>query len=177
MKSIVVRVAALSAVVVISSGHVGSPDAWYEGSAGPYHVIVQVATPGVVPGVANVFARVAGTGVQQVTVQANRFDALATAPPPEIAEPVEGDPGLYAAPLWIMSGGSNSVTVNVRGSLGEGKAVVPVVVVANRRLGLDPKLGGALAVVGVFLFVGLITIIGASVRESAKWKANRNCKS
>ncbi len=182
MKSIVVRVTALSVVVVISSGHVGSPDAWYEGSAGPYHVIVQVATPGVVPGVANVFARVAGAGVQQVTVQANRFDALATAPPPEIAEPVEGDPGLYAAPLWIMSGGSNSVTVNVRGSLGEGKAVVPVVVVANRRLGLDPKLGGALAVVGVFLFVGLITIIGASVRESVlpagetpdarrKWKA------
>jgi hypothetical protein len=182
MRSVVVRIAALSALVVIASAHVGSPDAWYEGDAGPYRVIVQVATPGVVPGVANVFARVSGAGVQQVTVQANRFDALATAPPPEIAEPVEGDPGLYAAPLWIMSGGSNSVTVNVRGSLGEGKAVVPVVVVANRRLELDRKLGVPLAAVGVFLFVGLITIIGAAVRESVlpagetpdgrrKWKA------
>jgi hypothetical protein len=166
MRSIVARVAAVSAVVVVTSAHVGSPDAWYEGNAGPYRVVVQVATPGVVPGVANVFTRVTGAGVQQVTVQANRFDALAAAPPPEIAEPVDGDPGLYAAPLWIMSGGSNSVTVNVRGSLGEGKAVVPVVVVANRRLELDPKLGAALAAVGVFLFVGLITIVGASVRES-----------
>lgn len=176
------RVAALAAVLVICSAHVGSPDAWFEGNAGPYHVIVQIATPGVVPGVANVFARVGGAGVAQVTVQANRFDALAAAPPPEIAQPVEGDPGLYAAPLWIMSGGSNSVTVNVRGSLGEGKAVVPVVVVANRRLALDPKLGVALTIVGVFLFVGLITIIGASVREGVlppgetpdarrKWKA------
>jgi hypothetical protein len=35
-----------------------------------------------------------------------------------------------------------------------------------RRLELDPKLGTALGGVGVFLFVGLITIIGASVRES-----------
>jgi hypothetical protein len=74
------------------------------------------------------------------------------------------------------------VTVNVRGSLGEGKVVVPVVVVANRRLALDPKLGVALTIVGVFLFIGLITIIGAAVREAVllpgeipdarrKWKA------
>jgi hypothetical protein len=166
MKRIVAHVAAITAVVVVCSAHVGSPDAWFEGNAGPYHVIVQIATPGVVPGVANVFARVTGEGVARVTAQANRFDAIAAAPPPEVAKPVEGDPGLYAAPLWIMAGGSNSVTVNVRGSLGEGKVIVPVVVVANRRLELNPKLGIPLAVVGVFLFVGLISIIGASVRES-----------
>jgi hypothetical protein len=182
MKSVAIRVAALAAIVAICSAHVGSPDAWFEGNAGAYHVIVQIATPGVVPGVANVFVRVGGAGVEQVTVQANRFDALAAAPPPEIAQPVEGDSGLYTAPLWIMSGGSNSVTVNVRGSLGEGKAVIPVGVVANRRLALDPKLGAALTIVGVFLFAGLITIIGAAVRESVlppgevpdarrKWKA------
>jgi hypothetical protein len=182
MRSFATRVAAVAAVVVICSAHVGSPDAWFEGNAGPYHVIVQIVTPGVVPGVANVFARVGGAGVEQVTVQANRYDALAAAPPPEIAQPVEGDEGLYAAALWIMSGGSNSVTVNVRGSLGEGKAVVPVVVVSNRRLGLDPKLGVALTIVGVFLFAGFITLIGAAVREAVlppgetpdarrKWKA------
>ena len=166
MRPLVARVAAIAAVVVLCSAHVGSPDAWFEGNAGPYHVVVQVVTPGVVPGIANVYARVDGPGVEQVTVQANRFDALASAPPPEIARPVDGDPGLYALPLWIMSGGSNSVTVNVRGSLGVGQVIVPVVVVANRRLGLDPKLGVPLAAVGVFLFIGLITIIGASVRES-----------
>lgn len=166
MKSLLARVAAVAGLVLVSSAHVGSPDAWYEGDAGPYHVVVQVATPGVVPGVANVFTRVPGPGVEQVTVQANRFDALTAAPPPEVAEPLEGDPGLYAAPLWIMSGGSNSVTVNVRGSLGAGKVVVPVVVVANRRLELDPRLGTTLAAIGVFLFVGLITIVGAAVRES-----------
>jgi hypothetical protein len=153
------------ALLVVCSAHVGSPDAWYEGSAGPYHVVIQVATPGVVPGVAKVFVRVTGEGVQQVTAQANRFDALASAPPPEAAEPVEGDPGLYSAPLWIMAGGSNSVTVNVTGTLGSGKAVIPVVVVADRRLEMNPLLGAGLSVVGLFLFVGLVTIIGAAVRE------------
>jgi hypothetical protein len=166
MRQLVTRVAALAAILVVCSAHVGSPDAWFEGNAGPYHLIVQVATPGVVPGVANVFTRVDGPGVEQVTVQANRFDALAAAPPPEVAEPVDGDPRLYSAPLWIMAGGSNSVTVDVRGSLGAGKVIVPVVVVANRRLELDPMFGATLAAVGVFLFVGLITIIGAAVRES-----------
>ena len=151
--------------LLVCSAHVGSPDAWYEGSAGPYHVVVQIATPGVVPGVAKVYARVTGDGVQQVTVQANRFDALAAAPPPEVANPVEGDPGLYSAPLWIMSGGSNSVTVNVAGTRGSGKAVVPVVVVADRRLEMNPFLGAGLSAVGLFLFVGLLSIIGAAVRE------------
>jgi len=159
------RAAGITAVLAICSAHVGSPDAWYEGSAGPYHVVIQVATPGVVPGVANVFVRVTGTGVQQVTVHANRFDALASAPPPEVATPVDGDPGLYTAPLWVMSGGSNSVNVNVTGTLGAGQAVVPVVVVADRRLDMNPMLGAGLSVVGVFLFVGLVTIIGAAVRE------------
>jgi hypothetical protein len=121
--------------------------------------------------VATVYARLQSpdgkpaVGVE-VTIQVNRYDALATAPPPELAGPVEADPGLYSGPLWVMAGGSNSVTVNVRGALGAGKAVVPVVVVANRRLELDPKLGAVLMVVGLFLFVGLVTIVGAAVRES-----------
>jgi hypothetical protein len=159
------RIAALFAVLIVCSAHVGSPDAWYEGSAGPYHVVIQVATPGVVPGVARIFVRVTGDGVQQVTAQANRFDALASAPPPEVAEQVEGDAGLYSAPLWIMAGGSNSITVNVTGTLGTGQTVVPVVVVADRRLEMNPLLGAGLSAVGVFLFFGLVTIIGAAVRE------------
>jgi hypothetical protein len=161
------HIASLSVLIVVCSAHIGSPDAWYEGNAGPYRVVIQVVTPGVVPGVANVFTRVEGTGVEEVTVQANRFDALAAAPPPEIAEPVNGESGMYRAPLWIMTGGSNSVTVNVRGTLGSGKAVIPVVVVASRRLALDTKLGAGLILVGIFLIVGVVTIVGAAVRESS----------
>jgi hypothetical protein len=151
---------------MIAAAHVGSPDAWYEGNAGPYKVTVQVQLPGVVPGVAQIFVRVAGAKPDRITVVGNKFDATGGAPPPEIAAPVEGDPGLYAARLWLMSGGSNSVTVGLSGAAGSGTAVVPVVNVPLRRLALDPKMGIGLSAMAVFLFVGLVTIIGAAVRES-----------
>jgi len=43
---------------------------------------------------------------------------------------------------------------------------VPVVNVPLRRLGLDPKMGIGLSAMAVFLFIGLVTIVGAAVRES-----------
>jgi hypothetical protein len=122
--------------------------------------------PGVVPGVAQIFVRAPTDRPERVTVVANKFDATGGAPPPEVAVPVEGDPGLYLAKLWLMSGGSNSITVEVSGPKGTGKAIVPVVNVALRRLPLDPKLGIGLSALGLFLFVGLVTIVGAAVRES-----------
>jgi len=157
----------ISLLYLALAAHVGSPDAWYEGNAGPYKVTVQVQMPGVVPGVAQVFVRVPGERPDRVTIVANKFDATGGAPPPEEATPVEGDPGLYSGKLWLMSGGSNSITVDVSGSRGSGKAVVPVVNVPLRRLDLDPRLGIGLSVVGVFLFAGLVTIIGAAVREGS----------
>ena len=160
------RVAGIALLYMISAAHVGSPDAWYEGDAGPYKVTVNVQLPGVVPGVAQVFVRVAGDKPDRVTVVGNKFDATGGAPPPEIALPVEGDPGLYAAHLWLMSGGSNSITVGLTGAHGSGTAIVPVVNVPLRRLALDPKMGIGLSAVGVFLFIGLVTIVGAAVRES-----------
>src|SRR5689334_16929139 len=89
--------------VIASSAHIGSPDAWYDGSAGPYHVVVQVVAPTVVPGVARVLVRVTDGPAERVAIQANRFDAVAAAPPPELAMPVEGDPGLFSGELWIMA--------------------------------------------------------------------------
>lgn len=159
------RTLGIAALVVVASGHVGSPDTWFEGNAGPYHLTVQVETAGVIPGVAKVFVRAPGEKLDAVTIQANKFDATGGAPPPEKAFPVEGDPGLFAGKLWMMTGGSNSVTVAVRGAKGSGKVVVPVVVVAYSRLKLDVPMAIGLSAMGVFLFVGLVTIVGAAVRE------------
>lgn len=160
-------ISAVAIAVLVCSAHIGSPDAWYEGNAGTYHVTIEVVAPGVVPGVAKVFVRVTGATADQVTVQANRFDAVGSAPPPELARPVGGDAGQFTGDLWIMSGGSNSVTVSISGARGSARVVVPVVVVASRRLQLDPRLGFGLTAVGVFLLVGFVTIVGAAVRESA----------
>ena len=161
-----VKTFGLAAVLVVASGHVGSPDTWFQGNAGPYPVTVQVQPAGVIPGVAKIFVRVTGDAPTAVTIQTDKFDATGGAPPPEPTEPVVGDPGMYAGKLWFMTGGSNSVTVNVSGAKGHGRVVVPVVVVAYTRLGLDAPMAWGFAAMGLFLFAGLVTIVGAAVREA-----------
>lgn len=161
------KVAALGLVWLVASGHVGSPDTWFEGMAGPYLVTVQVVPAGVVPGVAKVYVRASGETPSVVTIQADKFDATGGAPPPEPTTRVAGDDGLFMGQLWIMSTGSNSVTVNVSGSEGEGSVVVPVVIVPWARTELGAPMGAALIAMGMFLFVGLVTIVGAAVREGS----------
>jgi hypothetical protein len=164
-------VASLAATLMATSpcgAHVGSPDVWYEGMAGAYPLAVVVRLPGVVPGIAEVTVRVTGgpapTGVSLVV---NRFDAVATAPPPEAAARVAGDSMSFTGRLWVMEQGSNSVTVRVSGSRGVGVVVVPVSALATRRLPLSPVLGTVLVLIAVFLFVGAISIAGAATREGS----------
>ena len=162
------RVIGLAAIVATSSAHVGSPDVYYEGNAGPFHVLVVVRMPGVVPGVAQIAVRVSGTpgsAPDRVAVGVNHFSTV-TAPPLEDATRDAADPSSYLGKLWVMAAGSNEVTVQVTGHSGTGTAIVPVVAVATQRLTLYPWLGAVLAVIGVALFLGAVSIVGAAVRES-----------
>ena len=151
-----------------ASAHVGTSNAYFDGAAGPYEVRVIVRTPGVIPGLAQASVRIlGGEGVERVTVRPLRSDVgLEGAPPPDVAVPVPGEQGLYSAELWLMTAGSYSVEVGVAGAEGEGTVFVPVLAVAERRLAMDPAFGVGLAAVGLFLFVGAVTIVGAAVRES-----------
>jgi hypothetical protein len=160
------RLAIIAGLAALCSAHIGSPDVWYEGEAGPYHVVVYVRLPGVIPGIADINVQVAGDQPEQVTAMVNLFSANAGTPPPDEAKPVERAAGWYATRLWIMAPGSNSVTVGVSGKKGTGSVIVPVAAVPHRRLALDRPLGIILGALGVFLFAGIVTIAGAAVRES-----------
>ena len=152
--------------MVIASAHLGSPDTWFQGSAGPYPVRVVVRLPGVVPGLAQIDITVTGEAVQQVTAQPVVFDAgKEGAPPADVAQPVPGRPGLYHAELWFMQSGSFSVNVEVKGGQGSGMVVVPVAALAERQIPLYPWLGKLLLVLGALLFVGAVTIVRAAVSD------------
>jgi hypothetical protein len=148
-------------------GHVGTLNVYFEGEAGPYPIRVIVRPPGVVPGEAEITVRVKAGGAARVTVQPIRWDAGEEgAPPADEAQPVPGEPNLYAAKLWLMTSGSYSVRVAVDGAAGSGTASVPVVSLATEQLQMPRGLGIALVLLGIFLFFGLLTIIAAAVRES-----------
>lgn len=163
------RLATLAGITLVASAHVGSPDTYFEGSAGPYAVRVIVRNPGVVPGLAQITVRaLAPAGVRGVLVLPVYWDPKTAAPPPpDVATRVPGDSSLYSAALWLMTGGSYSVQVTVEGAAGRGTALVPVLAVATRRLALEMPLGAALVALGAFLIVGALTLVGAAVRESS----------
>jgi hypothetical protein len=164
------RVAIVVALALASMAHVGSPNTFFTGDAGPYPVRVTVRLPGVIPGLAEITVRVpdeAAGAVRSMTVQAVQWNVGPEgAPPADPATRVPGDPELYSASLWFMGATSYRVLVAIDGARGHGTAVVPVLALATEQRSMPSWLGGVLACLGLFLAVGLLTIVGAAVRES-----------
>lgn len=150
-----------------AGAHVGSPNVFFDGEAGPYPVRVIVRPPEVIPGVAEITVRLKEGKPDRVSVQPVHWRAgLEGAPPADVASPVPGDDSLFTAQLWLMTQGSYTVRVQVEGSAGEGVALVPVVTAPTELKTMQPGMGLLLAALGVFLFAGAVTIVGAAVRES-----------
>ena len=63
------RVFLALAMTVVLAAHVGSPDVFRSGMAGPYAVDVVVRPPQVIPGIADILVRVADPRVSRVTVR------------------------------------------------------------------------------------------------------------
>src|ERR1700693_240905 len=72
------RRAAMLAVALLlfaapANAHVGSPNVFYEGDAGPYHLFVTVNVPAVIPGVADVQIRADSDDVRQISTAVARL--------------------------------------------------------------------------------------------------------
>ncbi len=169
------RVAAGAAALVLAAApagpagaHVGTADAAYDGRAGAYPVRVFVRMPGVIPGQAQITVRL-GPGApaaSRVLVQVAQWNVgRRGAPAPEAAAPVAGAPGTWSAPLWLMTRSSYLVNVTVEGAAGRGTTSVPVVAQSTARLAMPRAYGWGLAALGGVLVAGLLTMVGAAVRE------------
>jgi hypothetical protein len=147
--------------------HVGSPNVFFEGLAGPYPVHVMIEPAEVIPGLAQISVRVESGKVDRVTALPIKWNAgRKGAPPPDLATPVRGETNLYHAQLWFMESGAQSVELEITGDAGVGRITIPVDGVARRVLTMRKDLGGVLALLGVSLVVLLMLVIGAAVRES-----------
>jgi hypothetical protein len=164
---VVARVAATLAMLVVLAAHVGSPDVYSRGTAGPYVVDVAIRPPSVVPGIAEVFVHVTDSTATRVVVRPVYWRAGSKgAPTGDDARSVPGKAGDYTGQLWLMAGGAYSVHVTVSGPAGSGTLVVPVGAVATGELALTGGLRWLLAVLGLLLAAGLITVVRAAVGES-----------
>jgi hypothetical protein len=161
------RMTLIVALVAVTSAHIGSPDTFFQGKAGPYQVNVRVFPPSVVPGIAWVYLRTAETDIDSVAMRPVYWKAGERgAPPAERADTVSGENGLYAQKMWLMSRGSYSVAVDVFGARGAHQVSVPVMALATSRFGLSIPFAAMLIVFGAILFAGLVAIVRAAASDS-----------
>jgi len=148
--------------------HVGSPDVFFEGEAGPYHLLVTIRPPQVIPGVAEIEIRSASNDVREVRIVPLRLtgSGASLTPTPDVAQRSKPDPQFYTGALWLMSTGAWQVRVQVDGTRGPGVVAVPVPAAATRMLAIEKGLGTLLVILSLVLFCGLVSIMGAGTREA-----------
>lgn len=149
------------------SAHVGSPDVFFEGDAGPYHLFVTVRVPQVIPGVAEIDVRSASPDVRTIQFVPMRLSGAGSSlpPTPDSAQRSVQYPQSFTGSLWLMEFGALQVRVIVEGTKGRGELSVPVPAFAQRTLPMQRPLGGLLLGLTTFLVVSMIFIAGAAVRE------------
>lgn len=159
---------ALLAAGAGAQAHVGSFDAVEDGMAGPYHVLVTIRPPDVIPGIARIEVRAFDAGVRGVQVVPLPMAGPGASSPPvaDVAVPSPDDPRSYGSSLWLMRPGSWKIRVTVDGARGRGELSVPIPALARATRPMPGYLGGLLVGVMILLVAAAIAIAGASVRES-----------
>ncbi len=159
-------------VIVLSStvayAHVGSPDVYADGQAGPYQLSIVVRPPLVIPGVAEIDVRTETAGVDRITITPIPLvgEASKHPPVPDAMQRPSKDPQFFSGQLWIMAPGSWQIRFAVSGSQGAGFLSIPLPAAALATRKMKPALGALLALLGAFLVLGMAGIIGAATREA-----------
>ncbi len=153
-----------------SAAHVNSPDVYYDGYAGPYHLLVTLRPPSVVPGVAQIQIRSVSNDVNEINILPLRMIGVGAkmAPLPDAAKRSADDPQLFTGSLWIMVRGSWKVQIQAVGQKGAAQLDVPLPAVSSSSQPMQTGLAILLAALGLALAAGLIGIIVAALRDAAR---------
>jgi len=147
--------------------HVGSPDVYFQGAAGPYHLTVTVRTPAMIPGLADVEIRSTDPGVTSIRVVPLYIVGAGSKypPPPDPLVQSKDDPQYFSGKIWLMESGSWQVRVQVNGAQGAGELAIPVPAAARNTLPMQKSLGALLFALMALLVCAIISIFGAARRE------------
>jgi len=151
-----------------AAAHVGSPDVFFEGNAGPYPLFVTVRLPLVIPGVAEIEIRTQSSDVQEVRIVPLRLTGAGSEypPTPDVAARSKQDAQFFTGSLWLMESGALQVRIMVEGARGQGELAVPVSSLAQRVLPMQKPLGALLLAMLALLAAGAVSIAGAGAREA-----------
>jgi hypothetical protein len=160
---------ALSLVVCASANaHVGSADVFYENDAGPYHVFVTVRMPKVIPGLAQVEIRSESNDVHEVRLNILRLSGFGykLQAIPDLAQRSPQDPRFFVGSIWVMETYDLQVRIQIDGARGKAELGIPIPAFAQSTLRMQKSLGALLFGCMIFLAIGIVSVVGASVREA-----------
>jgi len=161
--------AIVCACQVAGAAHVGSPDVFLDGSAGPYRLLVTVRPPHAIPGVADVEVRSTSADVQDVRIVPLPLTGPGAefAPVPDRAVRSSEDPQLFTGHLWMMTAGAWQVRITATGDRGEGSLAVPVPTLPQSTLAMSAALRALLVGLMLILASGFVAIVAAVAREAS----------
>ncbi|HNN91100.1 MAG TPA: hypothetical protein PKI03_02480, partial [Pseudomonadota bacterium] len=162
-RHLLLLVVLLLSVPLSARGHVGSPDVFYEGSAGPYKLFVTIRPPEVIPGVADVVVRSATDEITQLRIVPMPLVGAGArfAPTPDVAVRSRQDAQMFNGHLWMMTAGTWQIRILVDGARGAATLAVPVPALPQRTAGMQTMLALMLGVFLLFLVFGMVSIVGA----------------
>ncbi len=152
----------------LAQAHIGSPDIYLDGKAGPYQLFVTIRPPEVIPGVAELEIRSESAGVREIHAIPLPMSGPGArfAPVPDLLKISPDDSRFFTGSLWMMATGSWQVRITVDGAQGRGVLAVPVPSAPRTTKKMQFQLGLMLSVFGFFLIGGLVAMSGASIREA-----------
>jgi hypothetical protein len=150
------------------AAHVGSPDVFFDGPAGPYRTLVTVRPPYAIPGVADVEVFVFAPDITRVRIVPLPLTGrgAAFAPVPDVAERSSADPRMFVGHLWMMTAGAWQVRVTIDGAQGAHTLSVPVPTLPQATLAMTRTVRGLLFVLMLLLCAGFVAIVSAMAREA-----------
>jgi hypothetical protein len=140
--------------------HIGSPNVYFEGQAGPHVARVSIRPPNALPGLAQVDVRLDGSEGCAVSVQA--IFRGAEAPAPTAAAAGAGDPHLFNTAVWLLRRGPHVIRISIQNAQGGGVLSVPLEAAALARPDMPPALGITLIALGAILAASAVWIAMAA---------------
>ena len=149
--------------------HIGTTEVYCEGDAGPYHILVTVRPPKVIPGLAEVEVLVTSGSVHSIKLIPILTTGQDNSLPPtvdEVMDQVAADKNSFVGQVWLMTAGSWKLETEVDGDQGKHSFAVPVPAYAQTTVPMQKPLALFLLGFMVFLALAAISIVGASVGQS-----------
>jgi hypothetical protein len=155
-------------MAICAEAHVGSPDIFLEGSAGPYPMFVTIRPPSVIPGVAEIEIRSTSPDIQEIRITPTPMigEASRHPPTPDVMQRSKQDLQFFTGSVWIMASGSWQVHIQAAGARGEGQLSVPLPAIATGIKPMQTAMGVGLFLMMIVLALGLVSIVGAGAREA-----------